>query len=83
MGRYKLHTDLKNWTDAQKVCEQENANLMVINSRKEAEAMRLLLEKLGYTRNHYWIGFHDVYEEGNYVTIFSKYCNDTCIAKYH
>ena len=75
MGRYKLHTDLKNWFDAQEVCEQEGANLLVINSHKEAKAMLTLLEKTSTKRNYYWIGFHSLYEEGNYITIFSKYFN--------
>ena len=74
MGWYKLHTDGKNWFDAQKVCAREGANLLVINSREEAHAMRSLVEKTGTTGKYHWVGFHDVYEEGNYVTIFSKYC---------
>ena len=77
MGRYKLHTAGKNWFEAQEVCTQEGANLLVINSHKEAEAVRSLVEQFGFTRNYYWIGFHDIYEEGNFVTIFSKCFNDT------
>ena len=79
MGWYKIHTDGKNWSDAQEVCAREGANLVVINSHQEAKAMRSLMKKTGTTDKYHWIGFHDIYEEGNYITIFSKYCNDTWI----
>ena len=72
-GWYKVHIDEKNWFDAQDVCAREGANLLVINSREEAEAMHALVVKTGTIGKHHWIGFHDVYEEGNYITIFSKY----------
>ena len=79
MGWYKIHTDVKNWSDAKEVCIREGANLLVINSRQEAKAMVSLMEKTGTTGKFHWIGFHDVYEEGNYITIFSKCSNVTGI----
>ncbi len=47
------------------------------------DAIRSLVEKSLTAGKHYWIGFHDVYEEGNYITIFSKCSNVTGICMCH
>ena len=58
----------KNWEEAQKICEEEGAHLLILNSDEEAHAVGSMLQ--GF---YYWIGFHDQYVEGQYVTVFSKY----------
>jgi hypothetical protein len=77
MGYYKLHTDVKAWHEALKVCEEEGAHLAVINSEDEAKALGPFWDmnpKIldGNANNWAHIGFHDLYKEGEYLTIFSK-----------
>lgn len=35
IGSHKIHTDAKNWNDARKICNDENAHLAIINSEAE------------------------------------------------
>ena len=73
LGYYKVHAKKETWYEARKICEQEGAHLFVIKSKQEAEIVNALVEKSGKARNAYWIGVHDQFKEGNYITIFSKY----------
>ncbi|XP_069701698.1 hemolymph lipopolysaccharide-binding protein-like [Periplaneta americana] len=77
-GYYKLHTDVNTWHGAKMICEEEGAHLMVINSEKEVKSVKPILDKNsniagGVHTDWIWIGFHDLYDEGKFVTIF----NDT------
>ena len=72
-GYYKFHnrTELT-WNQALEVCRQEGAHLLFLNSDQEAHAVGAFIQN-NYTDTYSkWIGFHDLYEEGHYVTIFSK-----------
>ena len=73
LGYYKVHTVSKQWLEALRTCEQEGAHLYIFNSKEEIDAMDELILKSFTGRTNYWIGVHDQYEEGHYVTIFSKY----------
>ncbi|PSN46954.1 hypothetical protein C0J52_12569 [Blattella germanica] len=89
LGYYKFHTDLKTWFEARDSCEQEGARLAVMNSDKE---VNLLLHfwtphpKIGdYTdwrKDWAYIGIHDNYDEGEYVTIFGDHLNATGYTKW-
>ncbi|KAJ4434320.1 hypothetical protein ANN_22877 [Periplaneta americana] len=79
LGYYKLHSSVNTWHGALKICEDEGAHLMVINSEAEVQALKPLWEKTppakitGGSHNDWaWVGFHDLYKEGEFVTIFSK-----------
>jgi hypothetical protein len=77
MGYYKIHTHGRTWSEAARICEEENAHLAIINSKEEANVLRLLL---GRHRNlpdcdeedFLWVGVHDVYTEGQYSSVFGK-----------
>jgi len=58
------------WVEARNVCDKEGAHLAVINSEAEAKFVASL-----WTSSWDWafIGTHDFYVEGEYVTIYSKY----------
>ncbi|PSN55268.1 hypothetical protein C0J52_05847 [Blattella germanica] len=55
-----------------KICEEDGGHLLVLNSDAEAEGVNTLLAKHALENLWIWIGFHDRYEEGNYVTIFNE-----------
>ena len=70
MGYYKYHLERVIWDEAVDVCAREGGHLLILNSKEEEKALRPL-----YVRDQFsWIGVHYQYEEGKYVTIFSKYC---------
>ena len=73
LGYYKIHNLSKTWFEARNICEEEGAHLYVFKTKEEAEAVNELLKKHGKTGTAYWIGVHDQFKEGNYVTLFSKY----------
>ena len=73
LGHYKIHTDKQNWENARQICEEEGAHLLVLNSQHEADSVRKLIEKKGTGIIYFWVGFHDTHQEGNYITVFSKY----------
>ena len=73
LGYYKIHKESKTWYESEKICMQEGAHLYVFRTKQETEAVQALFEKNHITKAPYWIGVHDQFKEGNYVTIFSKY----------
>ena len=69
-GYYKYHRTPKTWFEAWKTCKGEGGHLAVFNSQEEARFVG------GIPKTKYdwaFIGFHDLYSEGTYVTIFGKY----------
>ena len=76
-GYYKLHTNVKTWDDALLACEKEGSHLVIINSEAEAKALAPFWDanpKILNDPSNNWAhaGFHDRYQEGQYLTIFSK-----------
>ncbi|XP_069694739.1 hemolymph lipopolysaccharide-binding protein-like [Periplaneta americana] len=77
LGYYKLHTDVKTWHEALRACEQEGAHLVIINSEAEAKALTPFWDmnpKILNGAPNDWAhaGFHDLYKEGEYLTIFNQ-----------
>jgi hypothetical protein len=77
VGYYKFHKTGKNWDQARRTCEQEGGHLVVINSEAESKVLADLFASEpkinGVMHNNYaFIGFHDRYVEGEYLTIFGK-----------
>jgi hypothetical protein len=77
MGYYKFHPTGLVWKDALHVCTQEGAHLAIINSQAEANLIKGLFvryPKLQSTTDnvHAFLGYHDIYNEGKYETIFGK-----------
>nr|CAD7259886.1 unnamed protein product [Timema shepardi] len=74
LGYYKLHTELSPWEEARRVCAEEGAHLAVVNSKVE---MDVILNIWGrhpnimdsYLNSFAHVGFHDLYTEGNYLTV--------------
>ncbi|PSN40159.1 Hemolymph lipopolysaccharide-binding protein [Blattella germanica] len=62
-----------NWLNSVKLCEENGGHLLVIDSQKEANEILSLLDIIPYKGKDYWLGVHDEYNKGVYMTIFSKY----------
>ena len=69
-GFYKYHAVPKAWNNARVVCRNEGAHLVVFNSAEEAKFIATLPDK-----KYDWafIGIHDMYKEGQWVTIFGEF----------
>ena len=76
-GYYKLSSEIQPWLKALQRCTEDDAHLLILDSKEEAKALIPLLKKhprnLGDWRDHYFfIGIHDLYQEGTYYTIHGK-----------
>ena len=72
LGYYKFHNVQKNWQQAKEVCAQEGTHMIILNSEEEANALDKIIEKSKTGNWFHWVGIHDLYSEGKFVTIFSK-----------
>lgn len=73
---YKFHKDSQTWAEARRSCEAEGGHLAILNSiEEEVFLIRLtrqypppVLNYVAYV-NYFYIGFHDMFEEGDFVTV--------------
>nr|P26305.1 RecName: Full=Hemolymph lipopolysaccharide-binding protein; Short=LPS-BP; Short=LPS-binding protein; Flags: Precursor [Periplaneta americana]BAA00616.1 lipopolysaccharide-binding protein [Periplaneta americana] len=77
LGYYKFHKTPKTWDEARIICQQEGGHLVIINSEDESKVLQNLFSKVtkteGATNNDYiFIGIHDRFVEGEFITIFGK-----------
>jgi hypothetical protein len=81
LGNYKIHSDLKTWLEARQTCAQEGGHLAIINSEEESEVLQSIFAPVAAQLKQVWvfIGFHDLYNEGQYLTIFGKELLSKCI----
>nr|CAD7437557.1 unnamed protein product [Timema bartmani]CAD7453948.1 unnamed protein product [Timema tahoe] len=75
IGYYKFHTDPQVWEDARKTCAKEGGHLAIINSEEESKVTQQLFARHPKINNVQYsdfafIGFHDMYNEGSYLTIY-------------
>nr|CAD7574781.1 unnamed protein product [Timema californicum] len=75
VGYYKFHTDPQVWEEARRTCAKEGGHLVIINSEEESKITQQLFARhpkindVQYN-DFAFIGFHDMYTEGSYVTIY-------------
>jgi hypothetical protein len=74
MGYYKIHSEPKTWPEARRVCAQEGGHLTIINSEEESKVLQSIFAPVAAGLKTIWvlIGFHDLYNEGQYLTVFGK-----------
>ena len=74
VGYYKIHSELKTWHEARQICAQEGGHLAIINSEEESKVLQSIFAPVAAKLNVVWafIGFHDLYNEGQYLTVFGK-----------
>ncbi|KAG7208112.1 hypothetical protein KM043_009684 [Ampulex compressa] len=74
IGSHKLHTRAATWNAARKICNEEGGHLAVINSVVEAHILMDLFNRSGPVKGAAYpdealIGIHDLYGEGDWVTV--------------
>ncbi|XP_054001318.1 hemolymph lipopolysaccharide-binding protein isoform X1 [Hylaeus anthracinus] len=67
IGAHKLHTRKQNWNVARKACMDEGGYLAVPNSLDEETVLLKWLQAAKVDRA--WLGIHDLFEEGEWVTV--------------
>jgi len=74
VGYYKIHSDPKTWHEARLFCAQEGGHLAIINSEEESKVLQSMFAPVAAKLKGVWvfIGFHDLYNEGQYLTVFGK-----------
>jgi len=74
VGYYKIHSELKTWHEARQICAQEGGHLAIINTEEESKVLQSMFGPVAAKLNVVWvlIGFHDLYDEGQYLTVFGK-----------
>jgi len=74
VGYYKIHSGLKTWHEARQICAQEGGHLAITNSEEESKVLQSMFAPVAAKLNVVWafIGFHDMYNEGQYLTVFGK-----------
>ncbi|XP_021937022.1 hemolymph lipopolysaccharide-binding protein-like isoform X2 [Zootermopsis nevadensis] len=87
LGYYKFHTSGKNWREARQICEQEGAHLLILNSEEEAGVIRSFWRRHpklfdGWRNSCAYIGIHDEFVEGEYITLFGESLNATGYARW-
>ncbi|OXU28859.1 hypothetical protein TSAR_009152 [Trichomalopsis sarcophagae] len=75
VGWHKLHTTRKTWNRARRSCEDEDAHLAIVNSIGEAQVLSERIKKAGIYS--VFIGIHDQFEEGDWVTVVGGSINKT------
>ncbi|XP_015523330.1 hemolymph lipopolysaccharide-binding protein [Neodiprion lecontei] len=72
IGGYKLHSQRVSWNQARITCEEEGGHLAIINSLAERDAVVTVLKAINPNPAYVSLGFHDLYQEGHYVTIHEQ-----------
>jgi hypothetical protein len=81
VGYYKIHSERKAWHEARQICAQEGCHLAIINSEEESKVLQSIFAPVAANLSvgAVLIGFHDLYNEGQYLTIFGKESLSNCI----
>lgn len=74
VGAHKLHTRAVAWNEARKMCIDEGGHLAIVNSQLEAHMLMKMFERSGPVKGASYgdmafLGIHDLYKEGEWVTI--------------
>ncbi|XP_076643424.1 hemolymph lipopolysaccharide-binding protein-like isoform X6 [Halictus rubicundus] len=67
IGAHKLFQNEVTWNTAREICMQEGGQLAVINSAEKAAVFRSWASN--ETAHGVWIGIHDLFEQGKWVTV--------------
>ncbi|XP_020277552.1 hemolymph lipopolysaccharide-binding protein-like [Pseudomyrmex gracilis] len=76
IGAHKLHTRPATWNEARKTCIEEGGHLAIINSLAEERVLLDIFNQTEFIKdsvypytNEALLGVHDLYKEGEWVTI--------------
>ncbi|XP_046991258.1 hemolymph lipopolysaccharide-binding protein-like [Schistocerca americana] len=73
VGSYKLHESPRTWSEAKKICEEEGAHLLIINSKAEEEVIKKVMNR----HRRLFVGFRYLREENYYETVLGQPLNST------
>ncbi|KAJ9588717.1 hypothetical protein L9F63_017991 [Diploptera punctata] len=76
-GYYKMHVVASTWLQGLRTCANEDAHLLILNSEAEVRALLPFFSRHPKTLNDwrnnvFYIGIHDFFADGTYMTIFSE-----------
>nr|AQY54446.1 immulectin 10 [Hepialus xiaojinensis] len=81
---YKLHLEPKTWSEAFTICHAEQSYLAIINNDVEAKLLKETLAKHpkdtlkgNFYKDGAYLGFHDQFTEGEFVTVFGQRLAET------
>lgn len=80
---YRLHDLATSWAQARQICEAEGTSLLVPSSLEEMDNLKLLISNMKAHFTAIFIGIHDQFAHGEYVTIqgiSNFYCINAKIA---
>ncbi|XP_020289442.1 hemolymph lipopolysaccharide-binding protein-like [Pseudomyrmex gracilis] len=80
VGAHKLYLDQLSWAKARQACVQEGGHLAIINSQSEEEVLLRILKENNV--DEAWLGLHDLYQEGEWVTVTDVPLEDTGYSKW-
>ncbi|XP_025159644.1 hemolymph lipopolysaccharide-binding protein-like [Harpegnathos saltator] len=80
IGAHKLHRRKITWNKARKICIEEGGHLAIINSASEEKILLRLMQEKNIAEA--WIGLHDLYEEGDWVTVTDEALENTGYSKW-
>ncbi|XP_076382476.1 uncharacterized protein LOC117225762 [Megalopta genalis] len=75
IGMHKFHSRSVTWNDARRTCYDEGGHLAIINSNAEAGVLTAIFNRASSSvkgaayPDEAFLGIHDLYAEGNWVTI--------------
>ncbi|XP_076235841.1 uncharacterized protein LOC143180179 [Calliopsis andreniformis] len=67
IGAHKFHKRRIKWNAARKICMSEGGNLAVLNSLAEESVLLDVMQQNNVDR--VWVGIHDIFKEGQWITI--------------
>ncbi|CAH2050273.1 unnamed protein product, partial [Iphiclides podalirius] len=76
---YRLHDLSTTWHQARQICEAEGTSLLVPGSIEEMENLKLLLSNMKAHYTAIFIGIHDQFSEGDFVTTKGEPITDTIL----
>nr|AQY54447.1 immulectin 11 [Hepialus xiaojinensis] len=86
---YKLHLNPKTWSEAYTICHAEQSYLAVPTNKKESDLLKEMLAKHpentlndNFYKNGAYLGFHDQFTEGEYVTVFGEPLSQVSVAEW-
>ncbi|KAM0731903.1 Hemolymph lipopolysaccharide-binding protein [Formica fusca] len=80
ISAHKLHKRSLVWNKARQACIQEGGHLAIINSDSEEKILLRMLQE-GKV-NSAWLGVHDYFEEGDWVTVKDEALENTGYTKW-
>lgn len=82
---YRLHDMATDWHEARQMCEAEGTTLLIPYTLDEMENLKLLMSNMKAHYTAIFVGIHDKFSAGNYVTVKGETSNifsyNTCYLK--